>query len=132
MKGMNPISLLIGYTLWHYRHSLISYLSIWMNFLWFIGHLFSFGSLLKTLFSPWKRMTEGYPHGGFHPSIFFQSLIVNTIMRIVGAIVRIVIILVGIVFIIIALLSGAVFFIVWLVMPLLIPLIIAGGVLLLI
>ena len=77
-------------------------------------------------------MTEGYPHGGFHPSIFFQSLIVNTIMRIVGAIVRIVIILVGIVFMVIAVLSGAVFFIVWLVMPLLIPLIIAGGVLLLI
>ena len=129
---MNPISLLVGYTRWHYRHSLISYLSIWMNFLWFIGHLFSFGSLLKTLFSPWKRMGEGYPRLGFHPSIFFQSLIVNTLMRIVGAIVRISIILIGLVFLLLVLLFGAVFFILWIVMPFLIPLTIAGGVLLLI
>lgn len=77
-------------------------------------------------------MGEGYGHTGFHPSLFFQSLLVNTIMRVVGAIIRIALILIGIVFLLFVLLIGAALFIFWLVAPLIIPLAIAVGVLLLI
>jgi len=77
-------------------------------------------------------MGEEYQHRGFHPSLFFQTLLVNFIMRIVGAIVRIVILIIGLAFLLFVLVFGGVFFIFWLIAPFAIPLTIAGGVLLLI
>jgi len=131
MSRMNPVSLLIEYTLWHYQFSLLSYILIWRNFLWFVGHLFSFSTLIRTLFSPWKRMTDE-KHRGFHPSLFFESILVNIIMRIVGAVARIFLIGIGLIFFLITLLLGAAFFLVWIVLPILIPLIIAAGIYILI
>lgn len=124
---MNPAIIFSGYLTWHYGKAFIAISVIWKNFLWFTGHFFSFLHLIKTLFSPWKRMGEEYQHKGFHPSSFFEVLIINTIMRIVGIFVRLLIIIIGLFAFLLVFLSGLVFFVFWIIAPFAIPLLILIG-----
>jgi hypothetical protein len=127
IQSMNPVLIFTGYVRWHYGKAFIAISVIWKNFLWFVGHFFSFALLLKTLFSPWKRMGEEYQHEGFHPSTFFQTLIVNTIMRIVGVFVRLIVILIGILFFAFVFIFGLLFIAFWIVAPIGIPVTVITG-----
>lgn len=86
--------ILLVYTKWHYGQGLKELFGVTNNFLWFVGHFFSFKLLLNTLFAPWKRLGENYS-GGFNLEAFASALIVNTLMRLVGFITRIIILLIG-------------------------------------
>ena len=55
--------------------------------------------------------------GGALSTNFFEDLLVNIIMRIVGAVMRIVLIAVGLVFLLLAILIGLMIFIFWFVAP---------------
>jgi len=85
-----------SYFKWHYGKSFLELLGIIKNLLSFVVHFFSFKLLLKTLFHPWRRMKENYAHGLDLGSLF-SSLLVNTLMRIVGLISRLVLIFVGLI-----------------------------------
>jgi hypothetical protein len=74
--------------------------------------------LLKTLFSPWWRIREEYQKGAGMEK-FFASLIVNSIMRIVGFCIRIVTIIIGLAVLLVCFFGGIIFYMIWLLLPLL-------------
>ena len=87
-------SIFIAYVKWHYGRGLRELFGVAGNFLWFVTNFFSFKLLLKTLFSPWKRLGENY-EGGFNLGAFASTFIVNGLMRTFGFITRLLVLLVG-------------------------------------
>ena len=76
------------------------------QFKW-IRHYFSFPLLVKTLFSPWKRMMMEDKTPGFDPQIWFQTFTFNLVSRLVGFVVRTVLFFVGVVLIVLGAMAGA-------------------------
>ncbi len=124
---MNLITLLSSYSLWHYTTALSDIFRIWGNFLWFVYNFFSIPLLLKTFFSPWRRLREEKKQAGLHPGEFFGNLIVNVLMRIIGIFVRLITIVVGLCILFLVFLSGIAAFVLWLATPLLLPILIIIG-----
>lgn len=120
----------IYYVVWHYSRSLRDSARFYLTFLWFVYNFFSIPILAGSLFAPWRRMGEAY-HSGFNPSAFFSSLIVNTLMRIVGFCVRAVVILIGTIVLIATALLGLLGFFIWLALPLILVLLFLWGIALL-
>lgn len=75
------------YTRWHYTQGFRDLLANCRNIIRFVANFFSIKTLLHTLFSPWRRLSEPYKRG-FEPSDFFGTLLVNTLMRLVGFVLR--------------------------------------------
>ncbi len=91
---MGGAMLFFDFGLWYYTRGFIDVLAVWFNFMWFVTHFFSIPLLLRTLFSPWKRMTDdGKPRS---IEAYMEAFIMNVMSRIFGAFVRTAIILVGI------------------------------------
>ncbi len=109
------------YLIWHYSIGLADLFRIVGNFLWFIWNFFSIPLLFKTLFSPWKRLSEGKKKPGLHPDEFFGNLIVNSIMRLIGVFARLIMIVFGLVFCVLVFVSGILAIVVWLTLPVLVP-----------
>lgn len=101
------------YLSWHYTTALYDMIGIWRNFFYFIYNFFSISLLLRTLFSPWHRIKESYAK----IEDFFGNLVVNTLMRLVGAVIRMVFIVMGTVSLLLCLIFGVAAFIFWLVLP---------------
>ena len=116
------LSLLFShYLIWHYSIGLADLFRVFGNFLWFIWNFFSIPLLLKTLFSPWRRMSEDKKKQGLHPEEFFGNLLVNMIMRVVGIFARLIMILFGLVFLVLTAGLGMVAILIWLTLPVAIP-----------
>ena len=79
-------------------------------------HFFSLPQLLRSYFSPWKRMTESRGR-----TLSFEDLagfiIINLISRIVGMILRTIIILSGATALVLLTITVAVFYFFWLFAP---------------
>lgn len=118
--------LFLYYTTWHYTRAPLELIRVWINFLWFILHVFSIPILLKTLFSPFQRLTERY-EGGLHLDKLGEVIIVSVLMRLVGFLIRSVVIVVGLVALVTMFALGIVVFIMWFFLPLLIPAMTAFG-----
>jgi hypothetical protein len=115
MKAM----LLVPYYLhWHYGEALQSIVRIIRNFIWFTGHLFSIGLLLKTLFTPWQRIMD-YGEKNQTMSDVVGTYVVNILMRFAGGIIRLVVISMGLVTSILIAIGGGIFFLLWIAFPLL-------------
>lgn len=116
------------YILWHYTRAFLDIIKIWMNAFWFVYHFFSIRILFSTLFSPWRRMGENYKKG-FDASEFFSSLLINTIMRIVGIIIRMAVIIIGLLALVAVFIGGIIFLIIWLFLPfVIIAMLVRGGI----
>lgn len=102
---------------WYYGEAVRNVLNAWRNFIIFALNYFSIPLLLKTLFAPWKRDITRKPRG-LDIKKFLDYLAFNLISRGLGFLVRLVTILVGIVFLILVAVAGTIFFVLWLVMPL--------------
>lgn len=111
-------SMLVAYIRWHYGQGLHELFAVAKNFLWFVANFFSFKLLLKTLFAPWKRMGENY-EDGFNISAFASTLLVNTLMRLVGFITKTVVLVVGLVSCVLVLIFSFFIFIIWALAPVL-------------
>lgn len=109
----------------------VDYYRITRNYLWFFWHFFAIPLHLKTLFIPWRRLSED---AGRHLDIerAFERMIVNTLMRIVGALVRLVFIALGIFVLGIAFLVFLIAGIVWTALPVMILHLFINGIVLLI
>lgn len=114
------------YFFWHYTLAFADIVRIWRNFLWFFYNFFSIGLLSKTFFSPLERLQEKYA-GDFDIAEFISTIAVNVIMRIVGAILRFFIILVGLVTLLATLAFGIIFFLLWLILPAIVPVLFFWG-----
>lgn len=123
---MNPLAFISTYIVWHYTQALSGTVRLWLNALWFVQHFFSLPLLAKTLFSPWRRLNETY-QGGLNFENIASLIIVNTLMRLVGAVIRLFVIAIGLIAFITAFLGGIVFFVIWLLAPIVIPMFISVG-----
>ncbi|MDP3052162.1 MAG: hypothetical protein Q8N42_01505 [bacterium] len=115
------------YLVWHYSQALKEGFVIWKTFLWFVSQLFSIRLLLRTLFSPWRRLKEYYGRG-FDPVRLLESLFINIMMRFIGFIIRSVAILVGLAAELAAIIIGIIMFVVWLAFPFFIILFLSRGI----
>ena len=106
---------------WHYGRGTVETIVIFKDFLLFVPKFFSIGTLFKTLFSPFQRLTERYG-GGLNLGDLAQVIIVNVLMRIVGFIVRLFFIIIGLIAFIATFLLEVILFIIWMAMPFIIAL----------
>ncbi len=128
---MNPGVIAVDYIGWHYGAAFRSIIAIWTNLMWFAVHFFSIPMLLRTLFSPWRRVQEQYQiRNGLQR--FFEALVVNVMTRIIGMLMRLTIILCGLIILSVLFFGIVVFLIFWVLAPIAIVYIMFLGVLYLI
>lgn len=123
---MKELTILPTYILWHYTKAPICILSLIIRLSRSIIHFFSIPTLLKTLFSPWRKLSEDYT-GRFDIVEILTSFTVNITMRIFGAFFRITVIILALCLVIFFITLGLLFFIYWLVMPIAIILLLING-----
>lgn len=124
------LSIMNDYLLWHYTRAFGEIFHVWLNFLWFIVHFFSIPQLMRSWFSPWKRMVE---HRG--NTWDFEDLagyiIIGFFSRLIGFILRTIIIGIGLTVLSLAVIFGIFVFVFWLVAPFSIILLLGFGITLL-
>ncbi len=81
--------------------------------------IFSFPFLLRTLFSPWKNLTDAYPKNLLNTEAFFEALTLNCLSRVIGCIFRLVMMAMGIVVQVLCLLLFVASLLLWITFPLL-------------
>jgi hypothetical protein len=108
--------LILAYIKWHYGQGLREFFAVSGNFLWFITHFFSFKLLLKTWFAPWRRLGEHYG-GGLDLEAWASTILVNTIMRVVGFVTKMLVLLVGSATYLLVLLFAFFIFLIWILLP---------------
>ncbi len=114
-ENMSGSLLFLNFSLWYYTRAFRDILSVWLNFLWLIVHYFSIPLLLRTFFSPWKRITDTYGHTGIED--FIGMLIMNLMTRIFGAIIRLCIIVCGLACVLLGVVGLFVSIVLWIGMP---------------
>ncbi len=122
------MSIALYYLRWHYSVSLASYRGIFENIMWFLYNLFSLELMVKTLFVPFHRLKDRTQPHGLDVGAFSEELVVNSLMRLVGFFMRSLLICIGVLSIILAALSGILFFVAWLLAPLLLAILFTAGV----
>ncbi len=104
------------YLVWHFFDAPKNILKGWKNFLLFNLDYFSVISLLKTLFSPWKKYKVSYGKG-FDVSRYLEAFFSNLIFRVLGAIMRSFLIIAGLFLEVLIISAGLIVFFGWLVLP---------------
>jgi hypothetical protein len=115
------------YIVWHFTKAFADAFGVWKNFLWFVWRFFSISKLSKTLFSPWERMNEEYGKD-FSLENTLGVFVVNTVMRLFGAVLRIFVITFGLFVWLVVFFAGLVFFVAWLFLPLIIIVLFVFGI----
>ncbi len=95
-----------------------SILKAWRNFLRFNLNYFSVPTLLKTLFSHWRRYSYSYGKR-FDPGRYFEALTFNMMSRVIGAILRTFFIIIGLLIEVFLFFAGLILFLGWIILPLL-------------
>ena len=113
---MKPAELFFSYAVWHYSRGLQDFLNVWSNFLWFLYNFFSVSLLVRTLFSPWRRMDE-LGRSGFHLKAFLEKFVTNLIVRGIGICARFFVIVSGCLTILTGFILGFIFFVAWCLLP---------------
>ena len=128
---MSPFSVAFLYFEWHYTRAFHDIFHVFKNFMWFLYNFFSIPLLLKGLFSPLWRLGERYKKGFDVPGLA-GTFIVNSIMRVVGALVRLMVVGFGLVTMVVASMTFIGIFIAWILLPFIILGLILKGLLYLI
>jgi len=116
------------YLLWHYGAAPREFFALWKNFLWFGYHFFSIPLLVSTFAAPVYRLQEK-SSGSFDPGRILGDFVVTTLMRIVGMILRTIVLALGTVFEAILALLAVPALALWLLLPILSPLLATIGIL---
>ncbi len=112
---MAPL-IFVRYFAWHYGTAPRLILGIWGNFLWYLGHVFSVNTLLRTLFSPWRRIVaERTKSWNFED--FASVILANFIARIIGAIMRLTLVIFGRLLQLLLIIVGSTFYVCWFILP---------------
>jgi len=107
----------MGFLFWYYRYGIRLYLLHWyFNLVW-INHYFSLPLLIKTIFSPWKRLIIKEKRSGFNITKIVEDATFNLVSRGIGAVVRFSLFWAGAFILLLYFFAGAVGFIIWLIFP---------------
>jgi len=90
-------------------------------------NFFSVPHLFQTLFSPWHRVIESYGRG-WDATRFFYAITGNVISRLLGAILRSFVIVTGIAAAALSVIAGVFFISLWILLPILVPLLFISGI----
>ncbi|MEK7585359.1 MAG: hypothetical protein AAB455_02520 [Patescibacteria group bacterium] len=118
--------LLKSYLGWHYGLALVAWWRIYRDLLWFVYNFFSLPIIFRTLLAPWRRLGESYPKG-FSPEVVAETIVINTLMRLVGVVFRLGFLIFALPVIVIVFLLGLVALIFWLAAPIALPIIFLIG-----
>lgn len=113
---MHLLYLIPFYAKWHYTEGLIDLFSNWRSFVAFVLHFFSLGLLVKTLFAPFGRLDEEY-RKGFDAEAYFETLVANTLMRVVGFVLRTFVIIIGVLVLLVVIVLGPITLLLWVFAP---------------
>jgi hypothetical protein len=111
-------NIFIQYFLWYFYDIPKEILKGWKNFLVFNFNYFSIPLLFKTFFSHWRQYKWSYGRG-FDPWRYLEAFFSNLISRILGAIMRTFLIVFGILTEILIAIVGAILFLGWILLPIL-------------
>jgi len=124
------LSIVNDYLLWHYTRAFKEIFHVWSNFLWFVIHFFSIPQLMRSWFSPWKRMIEDRGNTwNFEDLAGF--IVIGFFSRLIGFILRTIIIVLGLVALSIVVVAGITTYLFWFVAPFSIILLLGLGITLL-
>ncbi len=112
-------NVIIQYFVWHFHDMPKELGRAWKNYLHFYLSFFSVVALIRTLFAPWHSYQWDYGRG-FSFSRYAETFISNTFARFLGAIIRSVLIIVGLIFEIFIFVIGAIVFLTWILLPIII------------
>ena len=121
-------TLIRNYFQWHYTLAFVDIFHIWRNITNFLFNFFSIPILIRTFFSPWRRLHADRETEGFDLVDSLSTSFVNLIMRIVGALMRSMLIIVGLFAVTVSIVGGIIFFIIWTFMPVIIIVLCAAGI----
>jgi hypothetical protein len=107
------------YLLWHYTRAFKEIFHVWFNLIWFVIHFFSISQLMRSWFSPWKRMVEDRGRT-WNMEDLAGYVIIGFISRIVGFLVRSVVIVMGLFFLLLTIIGGLITYVFWIMAPLVI------------
>ena len=116
---MNFLLIIAYYLSWHYSRGINDYFKVWKNLIWFLWNFFSIKILLKTFFEPFERLKENYS-GGLDLEEFATSIVITTLMRVVGMFARSVVIILGLISLTFFIVGGLLGFLFWLILPILV------------
>ena len=102
---------------WFYSKGIEYYITSWKDTANWVLHYFSLTMLLKTLFSPWKRLTVADTTPGFNPQKKFEALTFNLISVGIGAVVRLILFGIGVFAVGVVVVGGAAGLLFWLILP---------------
>jgi hypothetical protein len=125
------LSIVHHYLTWHYSRAFLEIFHVWLNLMWFVVHFFSIPLLLRSLFSPWKRISEGRGDKWSLEDLA-GYLVIGLVSRIIGFVLRLSIIVVGLISLFIVVFGGFAVYVFWLAAPLVIIGLLASGITLLI
>lgn len=125
-NAMDRLLVFGDYLSWHYAGALRDIVRLWLNLLWFLHHFFSIPLLVRTLFTPFKRISSSTEKGA-SPQAFIETFLFNGITRVIGALMRLVLISTGVTFLVLVLLGGIVTIILWLALPVIIIFLLSRG-----
>ena len=111
-------NIFIQYLQWQFFDAVKSILGGWGNCLRFNLNYWSVPLLLRTWFSHWRRYKYSYGRG-FDLKRYFEAFTFNMISRVMGGLMRSVLIVLGLLTEVVVFLVGAVVFLIWLILPLL-------------
>lgn len=114
---MSGMFMLLDFSVWYYTRAFRDILAVWLNFMWFIVHFFSIPLLLRTMFAPWKRITDESRPKSIED--FLASHLMNVMSRVLGVLARMSVITVGVFFLLIGTLGFFLFIALWVCLPVL-------------
>jgi hypothetical protein len=104
---------------WYFWDQPKRILTVFFEYLRALIEIFSFIFLVRTLFSPWRQITDPYQKRGFNLSQFSQTLTLNMMSRTIGFLFRSVTLFFGLAAVVILLVCFAAFYLAWLAFPIL-------------
>ena len=124
---MSFIYLIPFYTKWHYTEGFKDLSRNWKSLIFFVLHFFSLGILFRTWFAPFGRLNEEYRRG-LDLEAFLETLVANTLMRMVGFVLKTIVIIVGLLILLLTTIFGPVALILWAFAPFVILFLFTAGV----
>lgn len=128
---MKSLQVFFKYFKWHYGKAITASISLWKNLARFLFNFFSIKTLILNFFTPWRRISDSYPKW-YNFKEYFSTLLMNTLMRIVGMFIRFFVIIFGLICTFIFVISYPAALLIWLVLPVIILTIILAGITLII